>query len=461
MMGVGVIIGPGILVMSGTVAARYAGPAIAISYVLAFAVCLAVGLCYGELSSMMPSAGGAYTFITRGLGRRVGWLAGWCLLLQYLLAGSIIAVGWSAYAANLVRLLGWTVAPDWSGNPFQWTPGQGVSRTEAILNMPAVLIVASQTGLLLLGAKQSFRINTAIVAIKMVIIVGFIATGLGNFDSANWTPFVPPNTGAWGAFGVSGILKAAALVFVAYLGFDVLATTAQEARNPGRTVPRAIILTLVVCTVLYVMASLALTGLVHYTNLDVGNPLDVALRAGATTHHWMMIVVDAGITIGLTAGVFSLLYAQARVMYAMATDEMLPGWLASISSRGVPVLGIVAAGLLTAVLAGSLPVAFLTELIAACTLLVFALVCATLLILRRTAPQARRAFVVPLVPLVPATGCLACCGLLAGLSPATWIRFVVWLAVGFAIYAFRTWTVTRAGDGAAEAVVADRQDAGM
>jgi APA family basic amino acid/polyamine antiporter len=288
-----------------------------------------------------------------------------------------------------------------------------------------------------LGAKQSFRINTTIVVIKLAVIVGFIAIGLMHFDPANWTPFVPPNAGSWGTFGVSGIVKGAAVVFVAYLGFDVLATTAQEARNPSRTVPRAIILTLLLCTALYVMASLALTGMARYTDLDVGNPLDVALRANATARHWMVIVVDVGITIGLTAGVFSLLYAQARVMYAMATDDLLPGGLATISSRGVPVSGIVVAGLLTAALAGTLPVAFLSELIAAGTLLVFALVCVTLLILRRTAPQARRAFVVPLVPWVPVTGCLACCGLLAGLSSETWIRFGAWLAAGLAIYALR------------------------
>jgi APA family basic amino acid/polyamine antiporter len=437
--GVGVIIGTGIFVLTGEAANGTAGPAVALSFVLAAVACGLAALCYAELASTVPVAGSAYTFSYATLGELVAWIIGWDLILEFIIGAATVAVGWSQYLTVLLETLGLTLPAAISG-------GDG-----AAFNLPAVLIVLALTAILVIGIKTSARFNAVIVTVKVAVVLLVIVAGLFFVQAANYSPFVPPSEPAEAAsggertlveaifgaapanFGVSGIMAAAALVFFAYIGFDIVATTAEETRNPQRDVPRGIIGSLVICAALYVAVSLVLVGMQRYDQLDTEAPLASAFQAVGAPVFANLITIGA--LAGLTTVMMILMLGQARVAFAMSRDGLLPRGLSAVHPRfGTPYRITIIVGVVVALLAGLLPLEALAELVNIGTLFAFALVSIAVIVLRRTQPNLRRAFRTPLVPLLPILAVVACVTLMLFLTVNTWVRFVVWMLIGFVVY---------------------------
>lgn len=433
-LGVGGVVGAGIFVITGTAAAEYAGPAVAVSFLVAALACLLSGLCYAELASTIPVAGSAYTYTYVALGELPAWLVGWVLILEYLVAGSLVAVGWSAYFTSFMTDLGWAIPARWSAAPFDLTAA-GVTSTDALVNLPAVFIIAVVAFVLCLGIRQSAGFSALVVALKVSVVVLFIAFGLAHANPDNWRPFIPANEGMFGQFGWSGVLRGGAVVFVAYLGFDAVSTAAQEAREPHRTVPIGILGSLAVVTVLYVLMSLAMTGLVPYTQLDVAHPVDVALAGAGSDLAWLKPLVSIATVVGLSSVILMILLGQSRVFFAMSRDGLLPPLFSQVhATRHTPVRGTLVVAAAAATLAGLTPARVLAELIAIGTLTAFAAVCVAVLVLRRTEPGVPRPFRVPAVPAVPLLGMAWCVLMMFFLPGITWIAYGVWLAIGLAVY---------------------------
>lgn len=417
-IGVGAIIGAGIFVLTGTAAARHAGPAIVLSFALAGVACALVALCYAELSAMLPVSGSTYAFTYAALGELPAWVIGWDLMLEYMMGAATVAVGWSFYAKSLLGTLGIALPPAWT-EPVNW---------------PAVAIVAVLSAALVLGTQGSARLNNLMVAVKLLVIAAFLVVGVFHVDPANWHPFLPANTGEFGAFGASGLLRGAGVVFFAYIGFDTVSTTAQEARNPQRDVPFGVVGSLVICTLLYIAVAAVLTGLVPYRELDVADP--IARGVAVLGLPWLSALIAAGALAGLTTVVLVLLYAQGRIFHAMASDGLLPPLFARVHPRlRTPWLSQALIGCAVAVLAGLVPVHLLGEMVSIGTLFAFMLVCGAVLHLRRTAPNAPRPFRLRGAPAVPLLGILACLVLMVGLPGVTWLRLLAWLVVGLLVYA--------------------------
>jgi APA family basic amino acid/polyamine antiporter len=434
-IGLGGMIGSGVFALSGTVAAEHTGPAVTIAFLIAAVGCGLAAICYAELASMIPVAGSAYSYTYATLGEGVAWFVGWNLSLEYMMSAAAVAVSWSGYVVNLLEGMGIQLPASLVNAPVGKGPGHSLVATGAIVNVPAVLIVAALTWLCYLGIKQSARINNIMVVIKVAIIVLFIVAGLAFIDTANWRPYLPPNSGESGAFGWSGVLSGAAIIFFAYIGFDTAATTAQEARNPQRDVPIGIIAALIISTVLYVGMGAVMTGMVDYTQLDVAAPAAVALDAHPELL-WLGLPVKVGAIIGMTSVILMSILGQPRIFMAMARDGLLPTSLERVHPRHhTPHVATILTGLVACLVAGIFPIDVLGELISIGILLAFTAVCLGVLVLRRTMPDAPRAFRVPAAPITCTAGVIVCLGLTLFLPRDTWIRLAIWTALGFLIYA--------------------------
>ncbi|WP_428537885.1 amino acid permease [Rhodopila sp.] len=432
-MGIGAIIGAGIFVLTGTAAARYAGPAIMLSFVLGGIVCSFVGLCYAELAAMLPVCGSTYTYTYATLGELVAWIIGWDLILEYAMGAATVAVGWSGYMTSLLHNLGVSIPPALAAAPGTAIKLPDGSTVTGILNLPAAVIVAILTTMLIMGTKESARLNNVMVAIKLVVVLAFIALGARYVNPANWHPFIPDNTGTFGSFGLSGVLRGSSVVFFAFIGFDAVSTSAQEAKLPQRDMPIGILGSLVVCTVLYLAVAAVLTGLVPYAQLNVADP--IAKGVNVIGLNWFSVLIKIGALTGLTTVILVLLYGQSRILYTIADDGLLPGLFARLHPRlQTPYLSQMLIGLIVAVTAALVPIDVLGELVSIGTLFAFVLVCGAVIYLRRSASETFRPFSVPGVPVVPVLGILFCLLLMAGLPLMTWLRLVVWLAIGMVIY---------------------------
>jgi APA family basic amino acid/polyamine antiporter len=432
-LGIGAIIGAGIFVLTGHAAAQHAGPAIVLSFVLSGVACAFAGLCYAEMASMIPVAGSAYTYSYATLGEFFAWVIGWDLILEYLFGSVTVAIGWSGYVVSFLRDFGVMFPPAFSaasGKIVQLADG---SQVTAVFNVPAAAIILAVTTLLVVGVKESAFVNNIIVIIKLLVLLIFIFAGVGYINSAHWSPFIPPNTGNFGEFGLSGILRGAGVIFFAYIGFDAVSTAAQEAKNPQRDMPIGILGSLVLCTVLYIIVALVLTGIVPYSQLNVPDPVSVGVDA--TGMKWLAPIVKIGAIGGLSSVILVMLLSQPRIFWSMSRDGLLPQTFARVHPRfRTPHITILVTGLIAAVLAGTLPIDIVGELVSIGTLLAFVIVCAGVIMLRRTQPHAQRPFRCPGVPLVPILGIVTCLAQMAGLPLDTWIRLLVWMAIGVIIY---------------------------
>ena len=444
MLGVGAIIGTGIFVLTGQAAAANAGPAIVISMVLAGLTSVLAAFCYSEFASSVPVAGSAYTYAYATLGEFVAWIIGWDLILEYALGAATVAVGWSGNLVTLLTQLGISFPAALSAAPGTLVPVPGGDPITAIFNLPAVLIATFVTWLLVRGVQESARVNAVMVAIKVAVVLVVIVAGAPFVRAENYVPFVPENTGNFGAFGWSGIFRGAAVIFFAYIGFDAVSTAAQEARNPQRDMSRGILGSLAICTVLYVVVSAVMVGLVPYRELDGPAPMAVTVdhaRAAATGTAWawlanlLPLVVKIGIIAGLTSTMVVQMLAQPRIFMAMAQDGLLPAWAGRIHPRfRTPHLTTLVTGAIVAVAAGFTPISVLGNLVSIGTLFAFVIVSLGILVLRRTQPDLPRPFRTPWVPFVPIASAVVSLGLMLSLPASTWERLAIWMVIGVGIY---------------------------
>jgi len=443
-IGIGAIIGTGIFVLTGQAAAMHAGPAIVISMVIAGLVSALAGLCYAELASTVPIAGSAYTYAYASLGEFVAWIIGWDLVLEYALGAATVAVGWSAYFLSLLHDVGVPFPAVLSAAPGTLIAAPGGGTVTAVFNLPAVIIAGLVTMLLVRGVRESASFNGVVVVIKLAVVLLVIGAGASFVDPARFTPFVPPNTGVFGEFGWSGVMRGAAVIFFAYIGFDAVSTAAQEARNPARDMPIGILGSLAICTVLYIAVAAVMVGLVPYAELGGAAPMavtvDYARRAAEGTAlagllGVMPLIVKIGILAGLTSTIVVQVMAQPRIFMAMAQDGLLPRWMGRVHPVfGTPHLTTIMTGVMVALAGGLTPIATLGHMVSIGTLFAFVIVSIGVLVLRRTHPTLPRPFRAPWSPVVPALSALVSLALMASLPVETWYRLVVWMVIGAAIY---------------------------
>jgi basic amino acid/polyamine antiporter, APA family len=432
-MGIGAIIGAGIFVLTGTAAAHYAGPGIMLSFVLGGIVCAFVGLCYAELAAMIPVCGSSYTYTYATLGEVFAWIIGWDLILEYGMGAATVAVGWSGYIGSLLHNFGIDIPATLAAAPGTAVKLADGSDATAILNLPAALIVFALTAMLIFGTKESSRLNNIMVAVKLVVVLAFIVLGAMYVNPANWHPLIPDNTGQFGEYGLSGILRGSAVVFFAFIGFDAVSTAAQEAKKPQRDMPLGIMGSLIICTILYIAVAAVLTGLVPYTELNVPDPIAKGVDVIGIT--WFSVLIKIGALAGLTTVILVSLYGQGRIFYTMSHDGLLPEFFNRIHpTLRTPFLSQLLIGTLVATIAALVPIDVLGELVSIGTLFAFILVCGAVIYLRHSDSKVFRPFRVPGVPMVPILGMLFCLLLMVGLPAATWLRLAVWLAIGMVIY---------------------------
>lgn len=439
MLGIGAIIGAGIFVLTGTAAANAAGPAIVFSFIVAGLGCLFAGLCYAEFASMIPVAGSAYTYGYATLGEFIAWIIGWDLILEYLFGAATVAVGWSGNVVSLLHSLGISVPAAIASAPLAYD-GSSFAFTGSYLNLPAVLLILVMTWLLVIGIQESARFNNVVVVIKIAIVLLVIAFGFQYVDTANWKPFIPdreilPAGGA--RYGWQGIIQGAAVVFFSYIGFDAVSTAAQEAKNPQRDMPIGMLMSLGICTLLYVLMSLVLTGLTSFRNLNVPDPVLVALEAAGPALKWLYFFTGVGAVAGLASVVLVLLMGQPRIFFAMSRDGLLPPLFGKVHPKyKTPYVTTLISGMVAALVAGIFPIGLLGELVSIGTLLAFVIVCGGIILLRYRSPHLHRPFRTPFVPLVPLLGIFICGFMMLNLGFDTWLRLIVWMGIGILVYFF-------------------------
>jgi APA family basic amino acid/polyamine antiporter len=434
-LGIGAIVGTGIFVITGQAAALYAGPALTLSFLFSALGCVLAGLCYAEFAAMIPTSGGVYSYSYTTMGEILAWFVGWILVLEYLFACSSVAVGWSGYMLSLLR--GWGIAfPDQlAGATFDHLADGRWVWTGRLFNFPAVFIIGIVSAFLIGGIRQSAIVNNIIVVIKVSVILLFIAFGLSYVDTSNWTPYIPENTGGFGNFGWTGIFRGAAVVFFAYLGFDALSTTAGEARNPQKDMPRGILISLLICACLYVAVTTVLTGIVNYKELNVDAPIALAIDRAGEGLAWLSPFIKLGAIAGLSSVILVMMLGQSRIYYSISKDGLLPQVFSKVHEKhGVPHNATLFASAVTALIAGLFPLHVLSELVSIGTLTAFTIVCISILILRKTQPGLKRPFKTPLVPFVPLLGAAICIVQMVSLPWDTWVRLIGWTIFGFIIY---------------------------
>lgn len=460
-LGIGAVIGTGIFVITGSVAAQFAGPGIVLSFVLAGLGCAFAGLCYAELAAMIPISGSAYTYAYASMGELIAWIIGWDLILEYAFSAATVASGWSANVVSLLQDFGVHLPPrliETPGRELYFFAGRwellttlapalkaagidpgSLPHVTAVFNLPAFVAICLVTVILVVGVRESANVNVVVVFIKIGTVLVFIALAAGflwknpQIAATNWHPFIPENTGRFGDFGWSGVARGAASIFFAFIGFDAVSTAAQEARNPQRDMPIGILGSLVICTVLYVVVAGLLTGVMHYSQLNVAAPIALATDAMGTK--WGSLLVKAGTIAGTSTVMMMTLMGQSRIFFVMSQDGMLPSWAGAIHPRfRTPWISSIIVGLFIAVFAGLLPISVLGDLVNIGTLFAFVIVCFGVWILRSRRPDLPRPFRVPLVPLVPLLGVVISLGLMATLPWDTWLRLLAWLLLGFVIY---------------------------
>jgi basic amino acid/polyamine antiporter, APA family len=433
-LGIGIIIGAGIFVSTGKVAAEYAGPGVMIAYLIAGFGCALAGLCYAEFSAMIPVAGSAYSYSFATFGKFAAWIIGWDLILEYLAAGSAVAVAWAGYFNGLMADIGIHVPEHLSAPPLKWEGGLNLVASGATINLPATGLVLGLTALLVIGIRASANFNSAMVILKLAVVLLVIGFGLQYINMDNLTPFIPPAVDSE-HFGWGGIVRASGVVFFAYIGFDCVSAAAAEAKNPQRNVPLGILGSLGICTILYVLMCIVMTGVTHYSNLGVSKPVSVAVQAMGANMDWLVKLTNFGATLGLGTVVLGLLLGQSRIFYAMSRDGMLPPLFSKVHPRfRTPYISTVLIGGVAAVLAAFLPEDLLIEMVAIGTLTAFVLVCLAVIVLRKTHPNVPRPFKVPLMPWVPIGGMAVCAFMIYGLPLDTKLRWVVWFVLGMGAY---------------------------
>lgn len=479
-LGIGAIIGAGIFVLTGQAAAQYAGPGIVISFIISGLACGFAGLCYAEFASMIPIAGSAYTYAYSTLGEFFAWIIGWDLILEYLFAASTVSVGWSGYVVSFFKDMNIIIPPQLanaSGTVMVnlpdagWKPlaavansltASGIDYTTlphvtCIMNLPAMFIIALLTLLLVIGIKESANFNNVMVITKVSVIILFIAIGFMFVKSVNWHPFIPANKvestpishygsfwdwlrayGAeFGKYGISGVLRGAGVIFFAYIGFDAVSTAAQEAKNPQRDMPVGILGSLSISTVLYILVAIVLTGIVSYKELNVADPVAVGVDAMGKGMFWLRPIVKIAAIAGLSSVILVMLLGQPRIFYTMSKDGLLPPVFSKVHPRfKTPYVSTVITGFVAMIIAGILPIRILGELVSIGTLLAFIIVCISVIVLRKSRPEIERPFRTPWVPVVPILGALICFVQMAALPVDTWLRLIIWMAIGFFIYFF-------------------------
>ncbi len=463
-LGIGAIIGTGIFVLTGTAAAIHAGPAIVLAFILSGVGCALAGLCYAEFASMIPISGSAYAYSYATLGEFVAWIIGWDLVLEYLFGASTVAVGWSGYFISILKDFGIYLPPEYTastGTKLINVPNEGwqtlttvlterlssthvdingLQTVTALFNLPAVLIIGLLTTLLVIGIKESANFNNIIVLVKLVVIIAFIIFGFSYISSANWVPFIPEriiDVNGHGHYGWFGIVSAAGVIFFAYIGFDAVSTLAQEAKNPQKDMPTGILGSLVICTVLYILVALVMTGIVNYKELNVPAPIALAIDKTGAALAWLRFPVKLGAIAGLSSVILVMLMGQPRIFFSMAKDGLLPEVFSRVHPKfKTPYITTILTGVVAAFFAGILPINILGELVSIGTLMAFVIVCIGIIALRRSKPELHRPFKTPWVPFVPILGALICFLQMLGLPADTWLRLIIWMLIGFVIYYF-------------------------
>jgi APA family basic amino acid/polyamine antiporter len=433
-LGIGAIIGAGLFSLTGIAAAENAGPAVVLSFAIAAFGCAFAGMCYSELATMIPVSGSAYTYTYATMGEFIAWIIGWDLVFEYAVASACVAVSWSRYVGSFLQTFGIVIPPEYAACPFDTITLANGLQGQGIINLPAIFIILAVSIVLMIGISESSWVNTVIVIIKLAVVLTFIVVGFHYIKPENYVPFIPPNTGTFGEFGWSGVMRAAGVIFFAYVGFDTVSTAAQESKNPKRDVPIGIIGSLVICTILYLAFSYVLTGMVNYQAMR-GDAAPVATAINLTPYPWLQLLIKFGIICGFTSVILVLLLGQSRVFYAMSRDGLLPKLFSDIHPKwktpwrsNILFMGFIS------LFAGFLPISKLGHMTSIGTLLAFVIVCVGVIVMRKTQPNLPRPYRVPFVPLFPILGILSCLGMMTSLDKDTWIRLVVWLGIGMVIY---------------------------
>jgi basic amino acid/polyamine antiporter, APA family len=436
-LGIGAIIGAGLFSLTGIVAAENAGSGVVFSFIIAAIGCAFAGLCYAEFAAMIPIAGSAYTYAYTTMGEFIAWIIGWALVLEYALGAATVSISFSQYFGKFFSNMGINLPAEWMHSPFEsYTLADGTVMAGGNMNVVAVIIVVLISMLLIKGTQESAIVNNLLVILKVSVVLVFIAIGWSFINPANHTPFIPENTGTFGSFGWSGVIRGAGIVFFAFIGFDAVSTAAQEAKNPQKGMPIGILGSLALCTILYVLFSYVMTGVANYTEFK-GSAAPVAIAIGKTPYVWLNQTVIIAILAGYTSVMLVMLLGQSRVFYSMSKDGLLPKLFSDLHPKfHTPYKCNLLFAVFVSLFAGFVPVKVVGELVSMGTLFAFVLVCIGVMVMRKLEPNAVRPFKTPLVPIVPILGVLVCVTMMVFLPGKTWLNMLAWMVIGLVVYFF-------------------------